>query len=42
MAMEAGNKDFCKRAILKLAFNQVTTKLLPVDIGINEKLWAKV
>ena len=36
------NKDFCKRAILKLAFNQVTTKLLPGDIGFNEKLWAKV
>jgi hypothetical protein len=35
-------RQLCKRAILKLAFNQVTTKLLPGDIGINEKLWAEV
>ena len=35
-------KDFCKRAILKLAFNQVTTKLVPEDIGVKDRLWAKV
>ncbi len=28
------NKDFCKRAILKLAFNQVTTELMPENIGV--------
>ena len=35
-------RKLCKLAILKLAFNQVTTKLLPGDISDNEKLWAKV